>query len=514
MRNQINFIFYIIISAIIILSLILYFLISYNYSIKKQNITSIEQYSSTIQNSVILLPYINDPIVNLSYAFLLSYWSTSGNDTYCINQNICTNISQDIIQYFESIYGNRWNLTVYFVPPVTGWIVHMFIFVGNLGDWDSCQINPPNDNNEFKWYEWNYTYFYVSNYQETVIAPNGNILNLTGAGWVNATAPFHQQFSCPDWGLNGLYSPATCTYSSVQKDICEPLSKIFPQENFTPASVFCPNGEWPLFQDLDEGSMVTVSPSSNLPYFFQGCNNYGCVNENTGHYYVNPPTYKTATNINLLAYYLGLISFNDVYNKYVIVGSFYTGKVYIPSDCQQLFIDYPWHEVIRLYIAFVNKTGQPDYIFLAADPDCNYSNVTCPTGVYDNVENINGTIVGKQCPLVYLIGDNINSWGIYQFNITKWAIDDRDPNVPYIKISAAYWDPHYGSNGIAMARVYCITKDGKELELNAFLFRENGKYISLGYPVPPGVNTYVFDFYYPTDTGFLGGYLVAILRVW
>ncbi|MGC9079952.1 MAG: hypothetical protein ACP5G1_04400, partial [Nanopusillaceae archaeon] len=207
-----------------------------------------------------------------------------------------------------------------------------------------------------------------------------------------------------------------------------------------------------------------------------------------------------------------LINLNDIPNA--VVGSFYTGYVYIPQSCQQVFIDYPWHEVIRLYISFVNKTGQPDYIFLAADPYCSYDNMTCPTGIYNDVENVSGVIVGKQCPLVYLIGENIYSWGMYQFNITKWAIYDRDPNTPYIKVSAAYWDPHIGSNGVAMARVYCITNNGEKLELNAFLFQEQKKYISLGYSVPPGVNTYVFDFYYPTDVEYVGGYLVAVLRVW
>ena len=491
MKSQINYLLFIIIAALISLSYILYFLISNNYLTTKQT-TPTNQYISTIQNSVILLPYINDPIVNLSYAFLLSYWSTSGNDTYCINSYTCTNISQDITNYFDKIYGNRWNLTVYFLPSVTGWIVQMFIFIGNEYDWDSCQINPPPDKNGIQWYEWNYTYFFTNDYTVDVISPNGNVLELTGAGWVNATSPFHQEDSCGDWGLNSLYAPAFCTEDAVEEGVCIPLSVLFPNYNFTNASVYCPNGQWELFQNFGGEA------SSNLPSFFQ-----------TGYYYPNPPIYKTATNINVLAMDLGLTS-----HKHAIVGSFYRGKVYIPPSCQQVFIDYPWHEVIRLYIAFVNKTGQPDYIFLAADPDCQYGNIVCPTGVYNDVENINGIIVGKQCPLVYLIGQNGVAQGLYQFNITKWAIIDRDPNVPYIIISAAYWDPHPGPNGIAMPRVYCLTKSGRKLELNAYLLQGEGKSISLGYPVPLGVNVYTFDFYYPIGILYASGYLIAILKVW
>ncbi|MFZ8855889.1 MAG: hypothetical protein ACO2OX_01685, partial [Candidatus Nanopusillus sp.] len=143
MKNQINTITFVIIISIISLLVLLYTLISSNYNQKTMQTYNVEnQYTLTIQNSIVLLSYINDNKVNLSYAFLLSYFSSSGNDTYCINRNICTNISQTITNYFNSIYGNRWNLTIYFVPPITGWIVQMFVVAGNINNWDPCSMRP------------------------------------------------------------------------------------------------------------------------------------------------------------------------------------------------------------------------------------------------------------------------------------------------------------------------------------------------------------------------------------
>ena len=556
MKNQINTLTLIIIISIISLLILLYTLISNNYNQKTIQTYNVEnQYTLTIQNSVDLLPYIYDNNVNLSYAFLLSYFSSSGNSTYCINQNTCTNISQDITNYFDSIYGNRWNLTVYFVPPVTGWIVQMFIMGGNIYNWDPCSMNPPTDPNGTQWYEWNYTYFFVNNYTENINLSNvyNPISNtpiqqtLYGAGWVNATAPFHQSQSIGLWGLPTLYNNLPQS-QAVQNGYCTPLTEIFPNYNFTEASVYCPQGEWNLFPNYMGGDGTPAQPDSYLPYFFSG---YLChykegscpVTDNSyltsiPYYYQGPPTYKTATNINRLAefiipqqylndicqeefgtYYIGNSDCEGSQgNQELIVGSFYRGIVNILPNCQQVFIDYPWHEVIRLYISFLNESGEPDYVFLAADPLCEYNLsggiIDCPTGVFNDTQNVTGVIVGKDCPLVYLGNININSEGFYRFNITKWVIDDRDPNTNQFIISAVYYDPHPGGNGVAMARAYCITNTGNTEELNAYIYQGNQNSISLGYSIPPNTNTYVYYIYLPVDTPFLGGYLVSELTVW
>jgi len=542
MKNQINTLAFVIIISIIVLSILLVYLLSTSSSSKTMQTYNVEnQYTLTIQNSIDLLPYIYDHKVNLSYAFLLSYFSSSGNDTYCINQNTCTNISEDLINYFNSIYGNRWNLTIYFIPPVTGWVVQMFIVGGNLENWDPCSMNPPPDPDGTQWYEWNYTYFFVDNYTENISIPTTQ--TLYGAGWVNATAPFHQSQSISLWGLPTLYNGMNQSLA-VQNGFCTPLTEIFPNYNFTNASVYCPQGEWNLFPNY-EGPNAIAQPTSYLPHFFSGylCHYTGgsCpVTDNPylttePYYYQAPPIYKTATDINRLAefiipqQYLNKICQEEFGTSYsgpsqqcggqeLIVGSFYRGVVNIPPNCQQVFIDYPWHEVIRLYISFLNKSEEPDYVFLAADPFCEYELngkiVDCPTGVFDNIQNVNGVIVGKECPLVYLGNININSEGFYRFNITKWVIDDRDPNTNQFIISAVYYDPHSGGNGVAMARAYCITNTGNVEELNAYIYQGSGESISLGYPIPPNTNTYVYYIYLPVDVSFLGGYLVAELTVW
>jgi hypothetical protein len=553
MRNQINTLTFVIIISIIILLILLVYLLSTSSSSKITQTYNVEnQYTLTIQNSIDLLPYIYDDNVNLSYAFLLSYFSSSGNDTYCINQNTCTNISEDLINYFNSIYGNRWNLTVYFIPPVTGWVVQMFIVAGNLYNWDPCSMNPPPDPDGTQWYEWNYTYFFVNNYTENVNLPNvyPPISNtpiyqtLYGAGWVNATAPFHQSQSTSSWGLPSLYNNLNQSLA-IQNGYCTPLTEIFPNYNFTKASVYCPQGEWELFPNYLDGNNVPAQPTSYLPNFFSG---YLCIYSTgpcpatdnsylnlTPYYYQGPPIYKTATDINRLAEfiiseeYLNKACQEEFGTDYtgnsecggsqeLIVGAFYRGVVNIPPNCQQVFIDYPWHEVIRLYISFLNISGEPDYVFLAADPLCEYNLsgeiIDCPTGVSDNIQNVNGIIVGKECPLVYLGNVNRNTEGFYRFNITKWVIDDRDPNTNQFIISAVYYDPHGGGNGVAMARAYCITNTGNKEELNAYIYQGNEEFISLGYPIPPNTNTYVYYIYLPVDTPFLGGYLVAELTVW
>jgi len=540
MKNQINTLAFVIIISIIILLIILVYLLSTSSSSKITQTYNVEnQYIPTIQNSIDLLPYIYDNNVNLSYAFLLSYFSSSGNDTYCINQNTCTNISEDLINYFDSIYGNRWNLTVYFIPPVTGWVVQMFIMGGNIGNWDPCSMNPPPDPDGTQWYEWNYTYFFVNNYSENISIPLNQ--TLYGAGWVNATAPFHQSDSVSNWGLPTLYNGMTQSLA-VQTGFCTPLTKIFPNYNFTEASVYCSQGEWNLFPNYDTfGHSIPPQPTFSLPQFFSGWVGYPTPVAGSQYltedpyYYYGPPIYKTATDINRLAefiipqQYLNEICQEEFGTSYsgpsqqcggqeMIVGSFYRGVVNIPPNCQQVFIDYPWHEVIRLYISFLNKSGEPDYVFLAADPLCEYNlngeTIDCPTGVFDNTQNVNGIIVGKECPLVYLVDENTYAEGIYRFNITKWVIDDRDQNTSQFIISAVYYDPHTGGNGIAMARAYCITNTGNVEELNAYIYQGNGNTISLGYPIPPNTNTYVYYIYLPIGIQFLGGYLVAELTVW
>ena len=551
MKNQINTLTLVIIISIISLLILLYTLISNNYNQKTIQTYNVEnQYTLTIQNSIDLLPYIYDHKVNLSYAFLLSYFSSSGNSTYCINQNTCTNISQDIINYFDSIYGNRWNLTVYFVPPVTGWIVQMFIMGGNIYNWDPCSMNPPADPDGTQWYEWNYTYFFVNNYTENINLPNVDTpisttidQTLYGAGWVNATAPFHQSQSISSWGLPTLYNGMNQSLA-VQTGFCTPLTEIFPNYNFTNASVYCPQGEWNLFPNYNTfSSSTTPQPTFSLPQFFSGSVFIASVTgsqylTNAPYYYYGPPVYKTATDINRLAefiipekylnkacqeefgtYYIGNSNCEGSQgNQELIVGAFYRGVVNILPNCQQVFIDYPWHEVIRLYISFLNESGEPDYVFLAADPLCEYSlngnMINCPTDVFDDTQNVNGVIVGKECPLVYLINENSNAEGIYRFNITKWVIDDRDPNTNQFIISAVYYDPHPGGNGVAMARAYCITNTGNTEELNAYIYQGNQNSISLGYSIPPNTNTYVYYIYLPVDTPFLGGYLVSELTVW
>jgi|GEM_PF-1821489 len=553
MKNQINTLAFVIIISIIILLILLFYLLSTSSSSKITQTYNVEnQYTLTIQNSIDLLPYIYDNNVNLSYAFLLSYFSSSGNDTYCINQNTCTNISEDLINYFDSIYGNRWNLTVYFIPPVTGWVVQMFIIGGNIWNWDACSMNPPPDPDGTQWYYWNYTYFFVNNYTENINLSNvynpisNTPINQTlyGAGWVNATAPFHQSDSVNKWGLPILYNGMTQSLA-VQTDFCTPLTKIFPNYNFTEASVYCPQGKWNLFSNYDTfGHSVPPQPTFSLPQFFSGWIGYPTPVAGSQYltddpyYYYGPPIYKTATDINRLAesiipqqylneicqeefgtYYIGnSLCESNQGNQELIVGSFYRGVVNIPPNCQQVFIDYPWHEIIRLYISFLNKSGEPDYVFLAADPLCEYNlngeTIDCPTGVFDNIQNVNGVIVGKECPLVYLVDNNTYSEGIYRFNITKWVIDDRDPNTNQFIISAVYYDPHTGGNGIAMARAYCITNNGNIEELNSYIYEGSGNTINLGYPIPPNTNTYVYYIYLPMDIPFLGGYLVAELTVW
>jgi len=553
MKNQINTLAFVIIISIIILLILLFYLLSTSSSSKITQTYNVEnQYTLTIQNSIDLLPYIYDNNVNLSYAFLLSYFSSSGNDTYCINQNTCTNISEDLINYFDSIYGNRWNLTVYFIPPVTGWVVQMFIIGGNIWNWDACSMNPPPDPDGTQWYYWNYTYFFVNNYTENINLSNvynpisNTPINQTlyGAGWVNATAPFHQSDSVNKWGLPILYNGMTQSLA-VQTDFCTPLTKIFPNYNFTEASVYCPQGKWNLFSNYDTfGHSVPPQPTFSLPQFFSGWIGYPTPVAGSQYltddpyYYYGPPIYKTATDINRLAesiipqqylneicqeefgtYYIGnSLCESNQGNQELIVGSFYRGVVNIPPNCQQVFIDYPWHEIIRLYISFLNKSGEPDYVFLAADPLCEYNlngeTIDCPTGVFDNIQNVNGVIVGKECPLVYLVDNNTYSEGIYRFNITKWVIDDRDPNTNQFIISAVYYDPHSNGNGIAMARAYCITNNGNIKELNSYIYEGSGNTINLGYPIPPNTNTYVSYIYLPMDIPFLGGYLVAELTVW
>jgi len=540
MKNQINTLAFVIIISIIILSILLVYLLSTGSSSKTMQTYNVEnQYTLTIQNSIDLLPYIYDHKVNLSYAFLLSYFSSSGNDIYCINQNICTNISEDLINYFNSIYGNRWNLTVYFLPPVTGWIVQMFIMGGNIGNWDPCSMNPPPDPDGTQWYEWNYTYFFVDNYTENINIPVSQ--TLYGAGWVNATAPFHQSQSISLWGLPTLYNGMSQSLA-IQNGFCTPLTKIFPDYNFTEASVYCPQGEWNLFPNYETFSYsITPQPTFSLPKFFSGW--VGIRTPVAGfqyltsipYYYYGPPVYKTATDINRLAefiipqQYINKICQEEFGTSYsgpsqqcggqeLIVGSFYRGIVNIPPNCQQVFIDYPWHEVIRLYISFLNKSGEPDYVFLAADPLCKYNlngkMIDCPTGVFDNVQNVNEVIVGKECPLVHLMDQNSYAEGIYRFNITKWVIDDRAQNISQFTISAVYYDPHPGGNGVAMARAYCITNTGNIEELNAYMYEGSGETISLGYPIPPNTNIYVSYIYLPMGIPFLGGYLVAELTVW
>jgi len=334
---------------------------------------------------------------------------------------------------------------------------------------------------------------------------------------------------------------------AVQNGYCTPLTKIFPNYNFTNASVYCPQDEWNLFPNYNTFGLAPPQPNSSLPQFFSGWIGIGTpiagsqYLTNVPYYYYGPPIYKTATDINRLAefiipqqylneacqeefgtYYIGnsLCEGNQANpgNQELIVGAFYRGVVNIPPNCQQVFIDYPWHEVIRLYISFLNISGEPDYVFLAADPLCEYNlsgeMIDCPTGVYNDITNESGIIVGKECPLVYLINQNLNAEGIYRFNITKWVIDDRDPNTNQFIISAVYYDPHPGGNGVAMARVYCITNTGNKEELNAYIYQGSGEYISLGYPIPPNTNTYVYYIYLPVDVPFLGGYLVAKLTVW
>jgi len=314
MKNQINTLTFVIIISIIILSILLVYLLSTSSSSKITQTYNVEnQYTLTIQNSIDLLPYIYDNKVNLSYAFLLSYFSSSGNDTYCINQNTCTNISEDLINYFDSIYGNRWNLTIYFIPPVTGWIVQMFIMGGNIGNWDPCSMNPPPDPDGTQWYEWNYTYFFVNNYIENINIPVSQ--TLYGAGWVNATAPFHQSQSISSWGLTSLYNEMSQSLA-VQNGYCTPLTEIFPNYNFTPlteifpnynfteASVYCPQGEWNLFPNFG------TSPTFSLPQFFSGWIGIGTpvagsqYLTDVPYYYYGPPIYKTATDINRLAEFI------------------------------------------------------------------------------------------------------------------------------------------------------------------------------------------------------------------
>jgi len=127
---------------------------------------------------------------------------------------------------------------------------------------------------------------------------------------------------------------------------------------------------------------------------------------------------------------------------------------------------------------------------------------------------VNGFTVGKECPLVHLLNQNYYAEGIYRFNITKWVIDDRDSNTDSFIISAVYYDPHSGGNGAAMARAYCITNNGDKIELNVYLHKNRESPLSLGYPIPPNTNTYVYYMYLPMDIPYLGGYLVAKLTVW
>jgi len=525
MKNQINTITFIIIISIISLLALLYTLISNNYNQKTMQTYNVEnQYTLTIQNSFVLLSYINDSNVSLSYAFLLSYFSSSGNETYCINQNTCTNIPQVITNYFDSIFGNRWNLTVYFIPPLSAWIVQMFVVLGNMYNWNPCSISPPLDPNGKEWYEWDYQYFF------TVTTINLENSSLYGAGWVNATIPFHETTSTNLWGLPSLY-PHQSQALAVQLGYCVPLSKIFPTYNFTEASVYCPGGEWNLFPN------TFAKPTDNLPNFFSGflCTSTGKCPEtkhpsltSEAYYYQGPPIYKTATDINRLAEFIipaeyleetcrqlfgtGYIGNTRCKGDLVInVGAFYRGVVNISSECREVFIDYPWHEVIALYISYLNRERQPDYVFLAADPYCG----GCPIGVFNDIQKINGSIVGKECPLVYLGGADATSQGLYRFNITKWVINNRDPNTNQFIISAVYYDPHPQPNGVAVARVYCITNSGGKKELNAYIQQHEGPdSISLGYPVPPNTNKYVYYIYLPVDVAYINGYLVAKLIVW
>jgi hypothetical protein len=65
-----------------------------------------------------------------------------------------------------------------------------------------------------------------------------------------------------------------------------------------------------------------------------------------------------------------------------------------------------------------------------------------------------------------------------------------------------------------MARAYCITDTGNKEELNAYIYQGSQNSVSLGYPIPPNTNIYVYYIYLPVDMPFLGGYLVSKLTVW
>lgn len=497
MKNQFDILIVSIIAGLIILNFIIYGI----YSTAVTSKTTLKQITyqrlgNSLQNFVSINSYALYPEINMSIGYLLTYYSLTGNSTLC-EGNTCIDIPDAITNFLNEMYGNRWNLTIYIFPGgLTGWIVKMFLVTGVVGNWNPCQFNPPPDNKGRMWYEFNYNDSFF-------------IKTKNGAGWIKATAPFHERMSCEEalWGLENLYYPASCDNDAIEEGVCIPLNELFPNSEFTNASVFCPNGIWNPWPNIEYLPSQPV-PTSTLPKTFIG---YEIISgtlypitydTQLPEYYAGAPAYQTATDITTLALDLGLISPQQI--ETTPVGSFYRGKVYIPPECQQVFLDIVWHEVVRLYLAYVNKEGKPDYVFLTADPVCN----TCPQG--------SGAIGdGKTCPLYSLYGRNTNAEGIYRINITYWAIIDRDPNVPYIILANAYWDPHPKSNGVSIIRVYCITSFNQTLELNyVFSPYTSSNTVSLGYPIPSGKSVLTFNFYYPTQGAASTMFLVATLRIW
>ncbi len=487
MKNQINYLLLTIIVGAILSALMLYIILSGNSNRKNiEESIKYSQFSKTLQNSVLLLPYVDIAPVNKSLGFLIAYYSTSNNETYCINSERCVNIKEEVTKYFNKIYGDRWNLTIFVVPPLTGWNVQMFLVIGEPIEgpkaeaWDPGRFDPPKDENGKNWYEFDYNYMFVKNYYVAQ--------NLIGAGWINATAPFYQYGSIASWGITQLLAGTGDTIQAVQSGRCIPLSRLLPNSNFTEASIYCPKGEWNVF------GAINAKSDPNLPEFVRY--NYYLV------HYPGPPNYKTGTDITLLAVYLDLINI-DKYYKNPVVQAYYRGTVKIPSFCKQVYIDIFGHEVARVYISYLNKNKKPDYVYLFGFKCIN----NCPE---------KGD--GKTCPL---INPNLRAfpcgspYGVIgaEINITKWVIEERDPDTNYIIVSNVYNDPHLGPNGISFLRLFCITEEGKVHELNKYIAEGGGKPIELGYKIPEGVTVYTFYFYYPIDYP-IGSYITAILRTW
>lgn len=484
MRAQINIILISIIVGLVILNLILYTSISnVNQSKEIQKNILYQRFGTSLENSISILPTIYINSVKKDLGFLLSYYSMTTNSTYCDPDGNCVDIKELLYRYFYSIYGDRWNLTIRFTPGgYLGWIVKMFVVTGNSGDFNVCAYDPPDDNNGKKWYEYDYNGSFIGK-----VSMNINGRNIVGSGWVDATIPFSEYASATsNWGLQELFNPASDNPSALRSGVCVPLSNILndPSYNLTDASIFCPAGEWDTWGKF----WGNLGSTTDLPTFFS----------DDGHYFVsNPPYYKTDTDITALAYYLGII--NDFYQ---VVGSFYYGNVTIIDDCVEVYMDVAWHEVVRTYISYIDKNNNSQYVFLVADPYCN----SCPKGINSGD--------GKNCPLVYKIGSQTNAWSIYRFNITKWAIEDRNPNNKTIKIANAYWDPHPGSNGVSVINVYCKTKEGQFINLNSIGYYQKTGEISLGYPIPDNVEKLSFEFYYPTQVTGLPVYLIGRLIIW